>query len=194
MNDRLAGAFVPPINDLLVSQNRLQSFRPIDQRCAAIGYAVLVELLKKPFGPFVVFRRARDSFALPIEHRAHAAQLFAHALDIAVGPFPGMDIARDRCLFRRQSKSIKAHWEQNVIAAHSHPARAGIGRRHGEPVTDMQIARWIRQHGQGIVLGTFPIHLGPIDLRRVPFLLPFYFYFMRLIIFAHDWFSISATW
>ena len=65
-----------------------------------------------------------------------------------------MDVALDGSILGRQAKGVKAHREQDVVAVHAHVARAGIRRRHRIPVTDMQIAGGIGQHGQGIVLGS----------------------------------------
>ena len=157
---------------------------------------MFVELLEEPLRPFVILRRAGDGFALPVEHRAHAAHLLTHVFDVGVGPLPGVDVACDGGIFSGQPKSIETHGEEHIVATHAHPAGAGVRGRHGEPVSDMQFAGWIRQHGHGVVLGFAPVDAGAVELAFFPLALPFDFDFVWLISFGHRFslFLLQLIW
>ncbi len=189
LNDRLAGALVLAVDDLLVGQHRLQRLRPVDQPLAAIGQVVFEEAAEEPLRPLVVGRVATDRLALPVEHRPHAAQLAAHTLDVGVGPRLGVDVALDGGVLGRQTEGVEAHREQDVVAAHTHEARPRVGRGHGEPVADVEIAAGVGQHGQGVVLRPLPIDLSPIQPIRLPLLLPLRLDGRRIVDITHDSFS-----
>ena len=151
----------------------LQLRAEVHRRHLAIGQPVLEELQEEPLRPLVVFRVAGDGFALPVEHRAHRAHLLAHLrrCSATVHVF-GMDVALDRGVFGGQTKRVKAHREQHVIAAHPHPARARIRGRHRVPVPDVQVAAGIGQHGQRVELGPRRIDHRAIQPVALPLFRP----------------------
>ncbi len=85
---------------------------------------------------------------------------------LAVGPLLGMDAAFDGCILRRESKRIEADRKHHVVPVHAQVAGARVGRGHGKPVPDMEVARGVGQHGQEVEL-----LLLRVDLRSVQFIL-----------------------
>ena len=144
-------AVIPP--HLLACQGGIAVRAEIHRRHFTVRKTVLVQLDKEPLGPLVIFRVGRYGFAPPIEHGAHRAHLRAHVVDILVGPYLRMDAALDGSVFGRQAERVEAHWKKHVEAFHAHVAGARVRRRHGIPVTDVQVAGGIRQHGQRVMLG-----------------------------------------
>ena len=71
LDDRLAGAFVLAIDDLLVGEDGLQCLRPIDHRLVAVGDAMLIHPLEEPLRPSVIGRIAAHRLPFPIEHGSH---------------------------------------------------------------------------------------------------------------------------
>ena len=147
---------------------------------------MLEQLDEEPLGPLVVFRVGRNSLTPPVEHGAHRAHLLAHVGDVLICPLFRMDAVLDRRVFGWQAERVETHREQHVVALHAHVAGACIRRRHGVPVTDVQVAGGIRQHGQRVVFGSFRIDIGMIQAVGLPFGLPFRFDFLGYIVFAHS--------
>ena len=87
----------------------------------------------------------------------------------------------DSCVFGRQPEGVKTHREHHVEAFHTHETRARVGRRHRIPVTNMQIAGGIRQHGQRVEFGFALIDHSAVQLVRFPFVLPFFFYLVMIV-------------
>ncbi len=174
LDHRRAAAFAVAVvaPHLLARQGGIAIGAPIDRRHLMIRQPVLEELREEPLRPAVVFRIGRDGFAPPVEHGAHGAQLLAHVFDVAVGPHARVDVLADCRVFSRKPERIKTHWEKHVEPAHAHEARPGIRGRHGIPVTDVQVAGRVRQHGQRVVLGALRIYIGVIQSVGFPTLLP----------------------
>ena len=103
---------------------------------------------------------------------AHAVELTAHAFDVGARPLPRMDVAFDRRVLGRKPERVETHREHDVVAAHPHEARARIGRNDRVPVTDVQIARRVREHGEGVVLGSARADVGIVEMVRLPAPLP----------------------
>jgi hypothetical protein len=140
------------------------------------------QLCEEPLGPFVVFRIGRDGLAFPIEHRAHAAQLLPHVVDVGIRPRLGMDAALDSGILGGQAKRIEADREHDVVAVHAQIARARIRRRHDVPVADVQIAAGIGQHRQEVELLLSVIDHRAIQLILLPLRLPLRLDRARLVI------------
>ena len=177
LDDRRAAAFAVAVfaPDLFARQGGVAVRAEIHRRHLAVGQAMLVQLDEEPLGPFIVFGIRRNRFAPPVEHGAHRSASGAHLLDILIGPLLRMDAALDGGIFSRQTEGVEAHGEEDVVAVHAHEAGACICRRHGIPVTDVQVAGRIRQHGQGVVLGFVGINIGMVQAIGFPFCLPFRF-------------------
>ena len=144
----------------------------IDRRMAAVGQVVGQQLDKEPLRPAVILGIGRGRLALPVPHRAHGAQLAAHAVDVGVGPLLGVDVALDRRVLRRQAEGVEPDRVQHVVTLHAQVAGARVRRRHRIPVADVQVAGRIGQHGQEVVLLALRIDARPVQPIALPALLP----------------------
>ncbi len=178
--------------DLLAGQGGIALGAPINRAVFSVSQIMVVQLDKKPLGPAVIFRVCRDHFPAPVDHGTHAFQLGTHVFNILVRPGHGMNFPGDSSIFCWQAKGIKAHREHDIIALHALKAGPGIRGRHGIPVADMQIPRWIWEHGQGIKLLFTFIHIRLVEAVCLPALLPFGFYFLRVVFSCHDVLSLIA--
>ena len=167
--------------DLFACQGCVAVRAEIHRRHFAIRQACLIQLNEEPLGPAIIFGLARNSFAFPIEHRAHRTQLLTHADDVLTCALHRVDAVSDGGIFCGQAKGIEAHWEQHVVALHAHVTSTRIRRRHCIPVTDVQVTAGVGQHRQRIVLLLAVVDHGAIQLVRFPFCLPFFLNVARVV-------------
>ncbi len=171
-DDRRVAALADAFHHLLVGQHGLAAGAPVDRGLGAVGQAGLVELQEEPLRPFVVLGQAGDDLAAPVVDGAHGLQLAAHVLDVLHGPGEGMDAALDGGVLRRQAEGVEAHGMQHVVALHPLEAGVDIRRGHGVPVADVQVARGVGEHGQGVPLGTALVFGYLVEAVSGPLLLP----------------------
>ena len=171
--------------DLLVGQDRLARRAPVDRGLGAVGQAGLVQLQEEPFSPLVVIRPAGYHFAVPVVAAAHGLELLAHVFDIFFGPDPGVDAALDGGVLCREAEGVEAHGMHYVVALHPLEAGVDIGRGHGVPVADMEVARGVGEHGQGVPLGFRRLVRSAVKVISSPFGLPFIFDFPGLVPVDH---------
>ena len=133
---------------------------------------MLVELLKEPLCPAVILGVRRNDFSPPVKRITHGAQLPAHAFNVGIGPFFGMDIVLDGSVFSRQTEGIETHREEYVVTLHALKAGTGVWGRHGVPMTDVKVAGRIGQHGEGVELGFVRVALRLVEAVRLPACLP----------------------
>ena len=89
--------------------------------------------------------------------------MFAHDLDAIPGPFERVDASFNGCVLGREAESVESDGVEDVVALHSHIARAGIRGRHNVPVADVQVVgRRVGQHGQEVVLGPGWVFAGGV--------------------------------
>ena len=136
--------------------------------------------------PLVVVRVAGDDFSIPIKTRAHEAKLAAHALHVGVGPFARVGSVFDCSVFGREAEGIETHREHHVVAKHSAVASSYIARRHGVPMPGVEVARWIREHREGIPLWPRVVVLGFVYPVGKPPRLPLGFDCARFVAIGHD--------
>ena len=170
---------------LLAGQGGVARRAEVHRRHLAIGQPVLVQLQEEPLRPGIVARIARDRLAIPGPHRAHAAQLAAHALDVCHGPRMRVRAALDRRVLGRQAERVEPDREEDVVALHPLVARGRIRRRHRIPVPDMQLAGRIGQHRQEVEFGARGILLRRVQPDLVPCLLPLGFDVLGYILVSH---------
>ena len=144
----------------------------IDRRVLAVGQVVGEQLEKEPLRPAVVLGVGGGRLALPVPHRAHGAQLAAHAVDVGVGPLLGVDVALDRRVLGRQAEGVEPDRVHHVVPIHAQEAGARVRRRHGIPVADVQVARRIGQHRQEVVLPALRVDARPVQPVALPAPLP----------------------
>ena len=159
--------------DLLARQRHLVLRAPVDRGHRAVGQAALEEPQEEPLVPLVVLGLAGDDLGVPVERRAHRAQLAAHVLDVAHRPDARVDVARDRGVLGRQPERVEADREEDVVAVHPPEARDRVGRRLDVPVPDVQVARRVRVHREQVELAPARVvEVGVVRARLVPARLP----------------------
>ena len=174
LDDRRVAAFAVAVlaPDLLARQRRVTVGTPVDRGKLPVGQAHLVQLEEEPLGPLVILRVTADRFAVPCPHRAHAPKLALHALDVPVCPLLGMHVILDGRILRRQTKCVKAHREEDVVAAHAVEAGGGIAGGHRVPVARVQVAGCVGQHGQRVPLRPVRVFDGIVQALFFPGCLP----------------------
>ena len=125
---------------LLTRQGRVAVGAEVHRGHLLVCQPVFVELLKEPLRPAVILRIRRNDLRAPVEGVSHRAELSAHTFDVGIGPRFWVDLVLDRGVFRWQTKSIKTHREEDVVTLHALETRACVRRRHGIPVTDVEVA------------------------------------------------------
>ena len=156
-----------------------------DMGLAAVGQTVLVELQEEPLRPLVVVGQAGDDLAAPVVDGAHALQLAAHVLHVLHRPDEGVNAALDGGVLGGQTEGVEAHGVKHVVALHPLETGADVGGRHGVPVADVQVARGVGEHGQGVPLGAGRVLTDLVELILRPLLLPLLFDFFGFIVSRH---------
>ena len=166
-DDRRFAAFAMAVFalHLLTRQGGVTAGAKVDRRHALVSQAGFQELQEPPLRPAVIFGVGGDKLGAPVKTVAHHAQLFVHALDVGIGPLFGVDAALDGGVFGGEAKGVMTDGKENVIAAHAHKTRAGVGRGHGIPVADVKVAGWVSKHGQGVMLGSVRFLSQPVRYR-----------------------------
>ena len=159
--------------DLLVGEDGLAGGAPVGGRHLAIGQVVLIEEQEPPLGPAVVLRIGSDDFAGPVEGGAHAAELGAHALDVAIGPGVGVDVLPDGGVFGGEAEGVEADGEEDVLAAHAVIAGGDIRGGEGVPVDDVEVAAGVGEHGEGVPARAGVVVGGAVEAVGLPAGLPF---------------------
>ena len=95
--------------------------------------------------------------------------------DVAHGPFVGMDAPADGGVLGGEAKGIEAHGVQHVVALHTTEAGMAVGRGHGVPVADVEVAGGVGVHGHLIPAGAVVVLGDAVDAVGFPALLPFFF-------------------
>ena len=90
--------------------------------------------------PAVILGLAGDNFPIPVVDRAYGTQLTAHILNIADGPFIGMNATADRRVLSGQAKSVEPDWMEHVVALHLPEPCVGVRRGQGVPMPDVEVA------------------------------------------------------
>ena len=123
----------------------MTTWTPVHDTSTTVRDIVLKEFGEHPLGPFVVVGvNSRGSF-IPRKSITHALQLGAHVFYVAFCPFARIHIALDGGIFRWQTKGIKAHWVDHLLALHPTVADIDVGYSKGVPVADVEVARRVRE-------------------------------------------------
>ena len=87
--------------DLLVGEHSLVNWIPIHQAGFLIGEACLVQVEEDLLSVFVIVWRTRAYLLVPVEVKTHGVELFAHLLNVFLGPLLGSDTSSKRSVFCR---------------------------------------------------------------------------------------------
>ena len=159
-------------NDLLVGEHGAAGRAEVAVGQGAIGQAVLVQLEEPPLGPAVVLGIGGGELTGPVERRAHRLELAGHVLDVGVGPLLGMRLVVDRRVLGGQTEGVEAQGKEDVLALHPLPTGGNVGRRHGEPVADVQVAAGVGQHREEVIRLARVVVVDPVEAVDLPALAP----------------------
>src|SRR4051812_27308724 len=95
----------------------------------------------------------------PVIACANLVQLLGHAGNIAMRPFGRLYATLDGRILSWEPKGIKAYSCQDILPHHTVPAGYYIGSHEVEPMADVQVTRWIRQHRDRVILIGRAIHI-----------------------------------
>ena len=166
--DRCAGAPALAIDHLLVGEHGLVDRIPVDDTVLAVGDAFVEHLQEQPLIPSIVRGRAGREFARPVDRPAHRLALPFHVGDVLVRPLRRRDAVFYRCILGRQAECVPPHGHQRILAVHTqipvHHVVDGVIAH----VPHVQLAGWIRQHGDAKKLGSRRGLAGEKRLARRP--------------------------
>ena len=168
---RLA-ALAAPADHLLVREHGLVLGAPVDRRHCPIRQTLLQKPQEHPLVPAVVLRVTGHDLATPVDRSAHHRELLAHVGHVLFGPRRWMHVPLDRRVLGGEAEGVEAHREQHVVTAHPQEARGAVGRRHGVPVTDVQLTRRIRVHRHEVEVRPIGDVRCLVEAGRGPALLP----------------------
>ena len=93
-----------------------------------------------------------------------------------------MDAVLDRRVLGGQAEGVPAEWMQHVVAAHALGARHHVADDVVADVTDVRMARGIREHLEAVELRTRGIDVDLKRPRRRPPLLPLLVEFLGFVV------------
>src|SRR6185369_925748 len=187
-----SAALASSIDNLLIRKHGLILRAPFHRSFAVLGEIVLEELREEPLRPLVVARVAGDHFFRPIERRAHGAELIAHALDVLIRPFLGVDAVLDGRVLSRKTERVESYREEHVLPAKAKEPRIDVGDGERIPVADVKIARGIWELDEEVVWIFRSIgEIRLIEAEFSPFLLGFALYLSMVV--AHSSSSDART-
>ena len=120
----------------------------------------------------VILRVTGRKHTVPVKREAQRLHLLNHVVDVVIGPSLRMPANRHRCVFRRHTKSIKAHGVKYIMPRRNFITRDHIAHRVVAHMAHMQLTRRIREHLKHIVLRLALLALGAEDSGLLPCVLP----------------------
>ena len=171
--DRRAAAPAPAVHDLLVGEDGLILFTPVHGRAPAVRQSALVHLDEQPLVPLVVRRLARGELAVPGIADAQTLELPFHMRDVGKRRRLGMNAALDGGVFSRQPECVPAERMQHVVAAQPLRARHDVADDVVADVSDVRMARRVREHLEAVVLRARRVFSDLERARARPAVLPF---------------------
>ena len=169
------------VDHLLVGQHGLFHRVPVDPRFLTIRQASLQKIEKHLLFVAVIAGLAGGQFARPVIGKAHAFELLAHGLDVALGPLGGRHVILDGGVFRRQTKGVPPHGVQHVEPARLFVAGHQIAQRVIAHMTHVNAPGRIREHFQHIVFRAGRIFGNLEATTLIPRFLPLRFGFFEII-------------
>jgi len=171
----LGDGTAPPaasLHDLLVGEHGLAGRAPVDGRRVTIREALLPHLDEHPLAPPVVLGVAGVERAVVVIREAHAPHGLDRLVDVLVRPDARLGVVLDGRVLGWQPEGVEAHGVQHVVAPHArltgHRVSDGVVAR----VTHVQVAGWVREHLEDVLLRLRRILVGLVELVRFPLGLP----------------------
>ena len=134
------------VNYLLICKNSFVVRTPVNRACCAIYQTLLKHLEEDPLAPLVVLRVTCVKHAVFVISKAHAEHGLYSLVNIFMSPHRRLSIVLNSSVFCRKTKSVKAHWMQNIKTAHTGLTSHSITNGVVTSVTHVKIARRIREH------------------------------------------------
>ena len=179
--DQRARAPPAAVFHLFIGQNGHIHRIPIDHGVFPIDKIFLQKIEKQRLLLPIIFRIAGGKFARPVDRQAKRLHLRAHIGDIAIGPIFGVAAYCHRGVFSRHSKRIPAHRVQHIMPGADFMAGNHIAHCVIAHMAHMDPPRRIGKHLKHVIFWFALIACGREDASVFPALLPFRFYFTRLI-------------
>ena len=180
-HDGRAAALAAAVHHLFVGDDGVAGGAPVDGRELFLREAVLVQLQEQPLRPLVVARLAGLYLIVPVEGRAHVAELAFHGLDVLFGGVLGMDARLYRVVFGGQTESVEPHGVEHFPALHTQQTRVDVRQTEVVPMPEVQVrARGIGEHLQHVLLLVRAGLVEGVQTLLLPFFLPLLLYFKMI--------------
>ena len=125
-DNRRTAAFADTVDNLLVCKTYLTRSTPVNRHFTFISKSCLKQFQEDPLCPFVVFRICGVYFSVPVKGISQRMKLFFESLYVICSYDLRMDLILDGIVLCRKTKSIPAHWIENIVALHSSFSRHNI--------------------------------------------------------------------
>ena len=168
-----AAALAFAVHYFFVRQANFILRAPVDVYLGFVSQAVFHEFQEKPLRPFVILRVSGIDLARPVERHTETLELFLEILAVFPGDVGGGTLGFDGVVLRRQSESVVAYREHDIVTFHPALARDDIHGRIATHMASMQsVSGGIRKFHQRIVLWLWAILRDIIRALLLPLLLP----------------------
>lgn len=101
---------------------------------------------------FEVVRVTCSQLSIPVKSKTKHFHLSFHLSNIGVSPVSRMLSSLDSCILRRKTKSIPAHWREDLIPALFIIPGKYVTKSVDSSMTHMQWARWVWELSQDVLL------------------------------------------
>ncbi len=161
--DWCLAALAEAVFDLLVRQDGLVEWAPVDGRFLPVGEPAPQELQKNPLGPLEVVRRARVHGVAPVDHHRGAVELPPKVRDVLRRQLHRVRAHLERVILRVNAESVEAQGLEYQSPAHPQIPRENVVSREREEIADVQaLRRGVGEHHQSVELFS-----GTLDRSRV---------------------------
>ena len=104
---------------ILIGKNNLTRGTVVDKSLVTECETVFKHLEENPLSPLIVALFGSVDYSVPIKREADTLELRSELCDIVVGNLPGVDTCLDCVVFGRQTVSVEAYREEDIVALHS---------------------------------------------------------------------------
>ena len=170
---------------ILIGENDLAGGAVVDHGLIAEYESVLEHLEEDPLCPLVIAFLCGIDHARPVKGEADALELTGKLLDVFIGHLTRMYAGFDRGVFSRQTVSIEADREEDIIALQSALSADDLKAGISLDVTDVHtVAGGIREFNERIELFLIRAVHSAEGLVLIPVILPLFFDFGKTV-FLH---------
>jgi hypothetical protein len=182
--DQSAGAPATAVDHLLVGEHGHVFRVPVHLGLLAVDEILLEEIDEQHLLAVIVVDVAGGEFARPVDRQAHQLELFAHRVDVVIGPLAGMDLVLHGRVLGGHAESVPAHRMQDVVAERALMTGDHVAHRVVARMADMDAPGRIGEHLEHVVFRPRVRIVGLEELRLRPGLLPLRFSFAGIVTFG----------